>query len=454
MKFSLFFIYFVASIQAFSQQVVDSYEQEIAFQNVDLILMDKGEVLEDQTLVVKNGIITTLGSSSDVKINDSALIIDGEGRYLMPGLAEMHAHVPPVEDIEQMKEVLTLFALNGITTIRGMLGHPKHLKLREMIRNREIIAPDFYTSGPSFNGQSVRSPEEAVAMVKQQKQAGYDYLKIHPGLTKESFQALAETAHEEGIPFIGHISFDVGIWNSIEAGYSSIDHMDGFVEGLVPDIDDMKQEEVGLFGIYVAKKADESQIPRLMDALKKKNVWVVPTQALAERWMSPAPVEQFLNAPEMKYMEAETRKKWAESKRTFIENPKYNQQLANGYIKLRQKLIKACNDEGVGLLLGCDAPQVFNVPGFSTHHELQYLVDAGLTPYEALRTGTVNVAEYLNRRGDSGDIKTGSLANLILLNGNPLQDISQTKNINGVLVGGRFLPKGYIDKELKRLEKK
>src|SRR5690606_1464349 len=117
----------------------------------------------------------------------------------------------------------------------------------------------------------------------------------HPGLTKESFQALAETAHQEEMPFIGHISFDVGVWNSIEAGYSSIDHMDGFVEGLVPDIKNFSGDEVGLFGIYVAEKADESQIPRLMDALKKKNVWVVPTQALAERWMSPTPVEEFLN---------------------------------------------------------------------------------------------------------------------------------------------------------------
>lgn len=453
MKYSFIIFLTFAWLQVFPQEAVDSYVQEIIFQNVNVIPMDSKEVLENQTVSVKNGQIMSIGKSTGTKAPKKALVIDGRGKYLMPGLAEMHAHVPPVDDMAQMQEVLTLFALNGITTIRGMLGHPKHLELRKMIRERKIIAPDFYTSGPSFNGQSIKTAQEAIDMVKQQKQAGYDYLKIHPGLTKESFNALARTAKEENIPFIGHISFDVGVWNSIEAGYSSIDHLDGFVEGLVPGIETMSQEEVGLFGIYAAAQADESQIPRLVGALKQKNVWVVPTQALAERWMSPEPVKTFLNAPEMKYMDPATRQKWAESKKNFIGNAKYNQQVANDYIKLRQKLIKACNDAGVGLLLGCDAPQVFNVPGFSTHHELQYLVDAGLTPYEALKTGTVNVAKYLGQAGNSGTIKKGALANLVLLNGNPLEDIAQSKNIEGVLITGKYLPKTYIDNELKKLEK-
>lgn len=436
-----------------AQDIVDSRQKEIVFQNVNIIPMDREIILENQTVVVKDGKIFSISESGKIKPSKNALIIDGKGKYLMPGLAEMHGHVPPVDDFEPMKEVLMLFALNGITTVRGMLGHPKHLQLREMIRKNEIIAPDFYTTGPSFNGQSVKTAQQAIDMVHQQKKAGYDYLKIHPGLTKETFEAMATTAKEVGIPFVGHISFDVGVWNSIEAGYSSIDHLDGFIEGIVPGIENISQEEVGLFGIYIAEKADESRIPELTKALKENNVWVVPTQALAERWMSPEPVEEFANAHEMKYMDPETRQKWADSKRNLQQNPKYSKEKASEFIDLRRRIIRACNDEGVGLLLGCDAPQVLNVPGFSTHHELRYLVDAGLTPFEALKTGTINVARYVNKADNSGTLQAGAVANLVLLGGNPLQDIGQTKNIEGVCVGGKYLSNDFIMKELKKLEK-
>src|SRR5690606_31857808 len=123
------------------------------------------------------------------------------------------------------------------------------------------------------------------------------------------------------------------------------------------------------------------------------------------------------------------------------------------YLELRRKIIKACEEQGVGLLLGCDAPQVFNVPGMSTHHELQYLVDAGLTPYEALRTGTVNVAAFYERSADMGIIKQGAVADLVLLSANPLEDISNSKKIEGVMAGNNWLSKTYIDKTLKSLEK-
>ena len=136
-----------------------------------------------------------------------------------------------------------------------------------------------------------------------------------------------------------------------------------------------------------------------------------------------------------------------------MSNPLYNEAEVNKYVKLRRKLIYECNKNGVGLLLGSDAPQVFNVPGFSIHHELQYLVDAGLTPYEALRTGTVNVASFYNRSGDSGTIKIGNVSDLVLLNGNPLNDIKQTTKIEGVMLGKKWLAKDYIASELKKLVK-
>jgi imidazolonepropionase-like amidohydrolase len=335
----------------------------------------------------------------------------------MPGLAEMHAHVPPVDDIEPMKEVLKLFLYNGITTIRGMLGHPRHLELRSKIKSGEIIGPHFYTSGPSFNGNTVKTPESGAQMVRDQKQAGYDFLKLHPGLTKENFAAIAKTAHEVKIPFAGHVSYDVGVWRAIEAGYASIDHLDGFVESLVPGIENVPEQQAGPFAMYIAKNADRKKIPALMKALKEKNIWVVPTQALAERWFSPVKnAEAFASEPEMIYMKEETLKNWVNSKKTIMNNPNYKADEINNFIELRRQLIAECQRNGVGLLLGSDGPQVFNVPGFSVHHELRYMVDAGLTPYQALQSGTVNVAKYFNLV-NSGMIKPGYRSDLILLDG-------------------------------------
>ena len=437
----------------YAQQPESSSAREIVFQDVNVIPMDNNRVLEHQTVVTKAGKITTLGELKKVKYGKDALVIDAKGKYLIPGLAEMHAHVPPVDDIEPMKEVLTLFALNGITTIRGMLGHPKHLELREMINKGEILSPHFYTTGPSFNGMSVTSPEAGAEMVRKQKQAGYDYLKLHPGLSREKFDAIAAAAKEAGIPFAGHVSFGVGVWRAIDAGYSSIDHLDGFVEGLVPGIHNMVEQQTGLFGMFVADKSDTTQIPKLMSELKSHNIWVVPTQSLADRWFSPHyTAGDFRKDPDSKYMKPETMEQWISSKNNLMNNPEFNVTKMENFIKLRRKLIKACQKNGVGLLLGCDAPQIFNVPGFSTHNELEYLVLSGLTPYEALRTGTINVAKYLNQK-DAGVIRQGAVSDLILLNANPLTDIKQTRNMAGVMIGTKWLDKNYIDSELKRLVK-
>ncbi|HEX6893067.1 MAG TPA: amidohydrolase family protein [Chryseolinea sp.] len=433
----------------FSQELVDSKQREIVIRSVNVIPMEKEEVLPNQTVVIKDGKIAAIGSN--VKYGKSALVIDGSGKYLIPGLAEMHAHVPPIDDLTPMKEVLLLFAANGITTIRGMLGHPKHLELRTMIQNGQVLGPKLYTTGPSFNGFAVKTPETGASMVRSQKQAGYDFLKLHPGLTKENFASIATTAKEVGIPFVGHVSFGVGVWRAIDAGYSSIDHLDGFIEGMVPGIENMVEQQAGLFGMFVADRADTTMIPKLMNGLKSKNIWVVPTQSLAERWFSPDfTAEDFTSDPESKYIKQETVNNWIEAKKNVLANPAYNASKSKDYIALRRRLIKACQQYGVGLLLGCDAPQVFNVPGSSTHYELEYLVRSGLTPYEALRTGTVNVATYL-KLPNTGMIKRGYTADLVLIDGNPLQDIKQTRKVRGVMLNGKWLSREYIDAGLKPL---
>lgn len=450
MKKLLFLFLVLAGVNAFGQQLIDSQQREIVFTSVNVVPMDSERVLENQMVMVKYGKVTAIGEK--LKYGKSALVIDAKGKYLMPGLAEMHAHVPPNEDTEAHKRVLFLFAANGITTIRGMLGHPRHLELRSKINSGEVFGPRFYTTGPSFNGLSVKTAQRGADMVREQKTAGYDFLKLHPGLTKETFAAISSTAKEVGIPFAGHVSFGVGVWRAIDAGYSSIDHLDGFVEAMVPGIESMVEQQTGLFGMYVADKADVSVIPKLMSELKSKNIWVVPTQSLADRWFAPNFTgDEFLKDPDSKYMDKKTVTQWIDSKKTLMTNEQYYAKKINDFIMLRRKLILECQKNGVGLLLGCDAPQVFNVPGFSTHNELKYLVDSGLTPYQALLTGTVNVAKYLNL-ADAGTIKPGAVADLILVSGNPLTDITNTKKVEGVMVRGKWLSKTEIETGLKKLE--
>lgn len=443
MKLLLLVVFALTVFSCTAQQNTTPQKAEIVIRSVNVIPMDSERVLQDQTVVVRSGKIVSITDSKWVNWSRQATVIDGSGKYLMPGLAEMHAHVPPIEDLEPMKEVLLLFATQGVTTIRGMLGHPKHLELRSKIKSGEVLGPHFITSGPSFNGSSVKTAAEAARMVREQKSAGYDFLKLHPGLTRETFPAVAKTAHEVGIPFAGHVSFEVGVWQAIDSGYATIDHLDGFVESLVPPGVTWTEQQNGLFGMFIADRADTAGIPALMQRLREKKVWVVPTQALAERWFAPIDAELLRNEPEMIYMPPKTLNDWMAAKKNVTANPAYDAVAMNRFILLRRKLILACERSGVGLLLGSDAPQVFDVPGFSIHHELKYMVDAGLTPYEAIRMGTVNVARFFGQ-SDAGVIKPGAVADLILLNGNPLLDINQTKNIEGVVLNGRWLSKSWI----------
>lgn len=187
MKQLLFFFCSCFVLACSGQTPATNNSKEIVFRSVNVVPMDRETVLQNQTVVIRNGKIISIGNAATTKWNNDATVIDATGKYLMPGLAEMHAHVPPVDDIEPMKDVLKLFVANGVTTIRGMLGHPRHLELRSKIQSGEIMGPRFYTSGPSFNGNSVKTTSDADRMVREQKTAGYDFLKLHPGLLPETF---------------------------------------------------------------------------------------------------------------------------------------------------------------------------------------------------------------------------------------------------------------------------
>lgn len=438
-----------AAPTALSPSIAEAQSGVTVFHNVSVIPMEGEPVLTDQTVVVRDGRVAQLGPAASTPAPAGATVVDGSGKYLLPGYAEMHAHIPtPQSGAEAVDRTLFLYLAGGVTTIRGMLGHPSHLELRQRSARNEIAAPRIITSGPSFSGGSASNPAAAVAMVREQKEAGYDFLKLHPGLSREVFDAVAAAADEEDLPFAGHVSAEVGLRRALEAGYASIDHLDAYVEALAGHGDGFGGVNAGFFGFNLTDQAVEAQIAELARATRDAGVWNVPTQSLMESLASPTAPEEMARWPEMRYMPAQTIAAWIERKRDFHAGAGYTPQRAARYLQIRRQLIRALHEAGAGLVLGSDAPQWWNVPGFSARRELEYMVAAGLTPYEALEMATRNAAEYFGADNEWGTISPGKSADLVLLDANPLDDISNIWQQSGVMVRGRWMPAAEIQQRL------
>jgi imidazolonepropionase-like amidohydrolase len=416
------------------------------FRDVSVVPMDSERVLDAQTVVVRAGRVAAIGAMAGVQIPADARVIDGNGRYLVPGLAEMHAHVPGGSDARFVEEVLFLYVANGVTTARGMLGEPLHLQLRERIARHEVLGPRLYTSGPSLNDQRVNSPDDAARMVREQARDGYDFVKVHPGPTRAEYDAAVAAGVESGIRLAGHVPVDVGVLRAIEARQATIDHLDGYLEALVPA---GAPGPAGFFGLGIADAVDRARIPELVAATKAAGVWNVPTQTLIEHVPAPSPtLDELLARPEMAYVSRETRDQWANAKRQITSGAGYDAERARTLVTVRREVIKALHDAGAGMLLGSDAPQIFNVPGFSLHRELQAMIAAGLTPYQALRMGTANPAAFFDTAGEFGTIREGLAADFILARGNPLDDVAALARPEGVMVRGRWLDRAELDRRL------
>jgi hypothetical protein len=415
----------------------------VAIEHVSVIPMDRDRVLPDQTVIVRDGRIAGVAAAASAAVPAGATRLDGRGRFLIPALSELHAHVPAGQAGGHAERVLFMYVASGIGTIRSMLGDPSHFSLRDRARRGEIVAPAMYLAGPSFNAKTSTVPQEVASRVAEQKAAGYDLLKIHPGVPRGAFEALASAAVKDGIRFAGHVPAEVGLSRALEAKYWTIDHMDGYVEALTPPGGPAAQS----FGVNLVGRVDETRIPAIVAATRSAGVAIVPTQSLVEHQYGPDDVEKMRAWPEMRYASPAELTQWAAAKQKNVEA--FPLEHRQRYIALRRRLIKALHDGGVPILLGSDAPQTWNVPGFSIHRELVTYVAAGLSPYEALVTGTRAVASHLGTLERAGTIEAGKRADLVLLEGNPLQDIFQTSRIVGVMNGGRWLPKSEIDARLK-----
>ena len=427
-------------------------ETSIVITNANIVDVTDGSILEKHQIVIDSGKIKRI--ALEIKnLQKYTTIIDGTGKYIIPGLAEMHAHIPPPSTQEtRINETLFLYLSNGITTIRGMLGHPSHLVLREKAKSGEILSPRIFTSSPSLNGNSIKTIAEAIEKVTTYKKDGYDFLKMHPGIKLDVFNTVVETAKKVDISFAGHVPVDVGVRHAIKSGYASIDHVDGFLEGLVPKSKNVNPSDNGFFGYNFTPLADTSAIEDLVSLAREHQVWIVPTQSLYERWFAPIPADELLKDPEMKYMPVSTLENWKQRKNQYtVDNPNFNEEQWQQFNAIRRQLIKRLQENGHGMLLGSDAPQLFNVPGFSIHHEIKGMIGAGLSPLEILQSGTMNPATYVGMEGVFGQVKEGFIADIVVLNANPLDDIKALKQISGVMVKGTWISKATIDEKLARI---
>jgi hypothetical protein len=436
-------------------------DADLAIVNVTVIPMDSERVLESQTVLIRDGNIYRIGPSARINISAETPVVDGSGQYLIPGLAEMHAHVPspPSEFLDEqnrqefsrwVEDVLFLYVAAGVTTARSMIGHPNHLILRERIEAGELIGPRLWTSGPGLHGGNLQTVERAREIPFEQKEAGYDFMKLLWGIERDVYEALYESAREADFWYAGHVPAEVGLERALETGYLSIDHLDGYIEFLVAD-DATDLPEGHLFGFGFIDYIDTTKIEEAARLTRDAGVWVVPTQMLFDGVWGVETLEELSGRPELRYISEEMLENWKEATTNFRENIGHTYERAGRYREIRLQLMKALHDEGVGIILGSDAPQWWNVPGFAIHRELKTYVEAGLTPFEALRTGTVNVARFLEIGDSAGTVEEGNSADLILLAGNPLENIGNVEHIEGVFIRGEWLSKEVLQERLDQI---
>jgi imidazolonepropionase-like amidohydrolase len=262
---------------------------------------------------------------------------------------------------------------------------------------------------------------------------------------------MAETADRLDIPFAGHVPLDVGVQRAIEAGYASIDHLDGYMEALIAEGAPVTSAQTGWFGLGLVDYIDESKLAPLIIATREGGVYVNATETLMQTITGDGQPELMLADPSMAWWPEDEVNKWADSVRKLQSNPEFTAERRARFRELRFWLIRSLHEGGVTLLLGADAPQIGNVPGFSTLHELELMAAAGLSNFEALATGTRNVGQYLGEP-DFGTIAIGHRADFLLLDADPLANVSNARNQAGVMANGRWLSKVEIDRRLMELK--
>jgi len=394
-----------------------------AFVDVNVIPMTADTVEQHRTVVVRDGRIVAAGPTADVVVPPDATKIDGGGRYLVPGLADLHVHLYDRGD-------LTLYLANGVTTIANLGGSPSSLDLRDALRHGDLDGPRMFTCGPPIVG--IEDADAARRLVNREKRDGYDCIKIYDDISHDAYLALADEARREGIRSVGHIPRNLGWKEMLEAKPSGVAHAEEF--------------------LYSPLSGED--LPRIGETMREAGISLVTTFVTYDHiGRQVADIDRELDRGEIRFVSPVDRRAWAPGRNTYLQRfspdrvPRLRQLLG-----VQMTIVRRLHADGVRILLGTDAGGVpFVIPGYAAIEELSNLVAAGLTPYDAMRAATIDAARELGVAERRGTIEVGKDADLVLLMGNPLDDIRNASLQAGTMIRGRWLPREELRRRMEML---
>jgi imidazolonepropionase-like amidohydrolase len=440
---------------------VSAVAQTTAFVGVNVIPMDRERVLANQTVIVRDGLIAEIGDAKKVKVPKGAVTVDAAGKYLIPGLVDMHTHLLSDDAFPDSiaEDELRVMVANGVTTIRFMIGTPEQLVLRARSAKGEIVAPTIFSASPHLTGKEqgndfvVNTPDEARDAVRKSKQAGYDFIKITTFIKPEVYEAAVDEAARQNIRVVGHAdSRFVGLQRALKAK-QQIEHLDGYMEAILADDSPISGSVSDLY-LYDPKNwdsldhVDDNKIKEIAKQSVAANPYSDPTQHFMKNTFGLPRSEESIRAqPDFRFYPPSVQERYLSFyKKTRLNQVPYDKRAR--WVEYRNKLIKAIYDAGGKIMAGSDTPEFLWLYGFTMHRELNALSEAGLSNYAALEAGTRNAHEYLGTIKQVGTIEKRKRADMILLDANPLENISNTERRSGVMLKGKWYPQSELDRWL------
>ena len=422
-----------------------------AITDVTVIPMTGDATLRDATVVVRDGRIAEIGATRNVKVPSGARRVNGRGKYLIPGLADMHTHLYSDGDVPDSvgKYELGVMLASGVTATRLMIGTSEHFALRRQVEAGNVAGPQLWIASPQFTGKEdvnsrvVTTPEDARAAVKEMAERGYDFIKLTLFITPPVYDAIVEEAERRRIPVVGHVDPDVGVARALRAG-QQIEHLDNYLESVLADSAPMKTSvsDRGLFRPKYWESLDwidDRKVERIAGETARARIFTCPTLTVFKTAFALGQsLDEIRSRPDWAIMPPEMRKLYLAAREKYWSHAASEERRMR-YVDVRNRLVKAIADSGGKIMAGSDTPEWFFGYGWTIHRELESLVAAGLTPHQALAAATRNPAEFLRASKEWGTIEKGKRADLLLLDGNPLEDIRNTSRIEAVVLGGRWL---------------
>lgn len=414
----------------------------LLIENVNVIPMIEETILYNQRVVVAHGKIIRVEPMSATLEFRNPRVVDGSGKYLIPGLNEMHYHWRNKEG--GIERDFKLLLANGVTTVRNMAEYDwqDHIAIRDSIDKNQLMGPNYYTSGPYLQSGDLKTSADLERIIAQHHNKRYDFIKIADNLPKDIYLKVLERAADYNIPVMGHAQREMDLEYSLRM--KSIEHVEEFVY---------------LFGDE--QRRDSLFLKNAVEQIKNSGIVIVPTLVVFDMIVKCLDDNSFAKLKEKEvatYMLNGDHGYWASDDNPYRQNLKGKVingmdalPLLEGYFEWMKNFTKILAKEDVPMMTGSDTFG-FVVPGFSLHEEFQFLQEAGLSPYEILKASTLTPARYLGSIATEGTITEGKNANLVLLNKNPLEDIKNTKTIEGVLLKGEWLGRDQLDSLLKEVE--